>query len=158
MSSVLAEPLSVPDVPRNCMPSLHTAWALLLWWHSRWLRPELRIAAGFWLGFTILATLGFGAHYAFDVIVAFPSTLACRAACTRAAGRWWTVAWGILLTATWLMLLRYGLWLLTESSLLTATAAAMSVIFVIVRERTLYETAATNAEAADAYAVLTTEC
>ena len=158
VSSVLAEPLSVPDVPRNCMPSLHTAWALLLWWHSRWLRPELRIAAGFWLGFTILATLGFGAHYAFDVIVAFPSTLACRAACTRAPGRWWTVAWGILLTATWLMLLRYGLWLLTESSLLTATAAAMSVIFVIVRERTLYETAATNAEAADAYAVLTTEC
>ena len=156
-SSVLAAPLAVPDVPRNCMPSLHTAWALLLWWHSRWLRRELRIAAGFWLGFTILATLGFGAHYAFDVIVAFPSTLACRAACARSPGHWWTAAWGLLLTATWLMLLRHGLWLLSESSLMTVAAAAITVLFVMVRERTLNETAGTNSEAVEGYGALRAE-
>jgi hypothetical protein len=134
-AAVLAGPLEVPEVPRNCMPSLHTAWALLLWWHSRGLRWELRIAAAFWLGFTILATLGFGAHYAFDVIVAFPSTLACRAACMKSPRRWWTVAWGFLLTATWLILLGHGYRLLSESSWLTAAAASATVIFSVVRER-----------------------
>src|SRR5262249_50195658 len=85
VEQVLAAPLVAPEVPRNCMPSLHTAWALLLWWHSRSLSRGMRVAAGGFLSFTILATLGFGAHYAFDVVVAFPSTLACRALCLRTA-------------------------------------------------------------------------
>jgi hypothetical protein len=147
VEQVLAGPLVVPDVPRNCMPSLHTAWALLLWWHSRGLSRWLRVAAGSFLGFTILATLGFGAHYAFDVVVAFPSTLACRAACLSTSPeatsrRHWTVVWGLLLTATWLVLLRHGLWLLAAAPALTAAAALGTIAFCFAYERALYRAAA----------------
>jgi hypothetical protein len=155
---VLAGTLTVPDVPRNCMPSLHTAWALLLWWHSRGLGRRFRIAAGFWLVFTILATLGFGAHYAFDVIVAFPCTLACRAACVKTPRRYWTVAWGVLLTASWLMLLRHGLWLLSESWIVTASAALATVFFSLARERTLSEMHDVEPSTGNACPVLSAEC
>lgn len=153
VAHVLAGPLTVPDVPRNCMPSLHTAWALLLWWHSRSLGVWLRVAAGFFLGFTILATLGFGAHYAFDVVVAFPSTLACRAVCLSTlpavtAHRHWTIFWGVLLTATWLMLLRHGLWLLAPAPWLTAPAALATLAFTLLRERALVRAADPSAERA----------
>jgi hypothetical protein len=154
---VLAGALTVPAVPRNCMPSLHTAWALLLWWHSRALSRQFRIAAGLWLGFTILATLGFGAHYAFDVVVAFPSTLACRAACVKTPRRYSTVAWGVLLTASWLLLLRHGLWLLSESWILTAGASLATVIFSLARERALGETPERDAETKNGKPVLSTE-
>jgi hypothetical protein len=151
VEQVLAAPLVAPDVPRNCMPSLHTAWALLLWWHSRSLSRGLRIAAGVFLGFTILATLGFGAHYAFDVVVAFPSTLACRAICVRTspeakAFRPWTIAWGALLTATWLVLLRHGVWMLAAAPALTATAALGTIAFCLARERALARAAEPEAE------------
>jgi hypothetical protein len=146
-ASVLAGPLNVPDVPRNCMPSLHTAWALLLWWHARPLGRSLRWGAAVWLVFTVLATLGFGAHYAFDVVVAFPSALACRALCLQTppaltAHRHWTVFWGVLLTATWLVLLRHGLWLLDVSPWLTASAALATIGFALAREEALQEAAA----------------
>src|SRR5262249_52500540 len=102
-------------------------------------------------GFTILATLGFGAHYAFDVVVAFPSTLACRALCLRTAPevtsqRHWTVAWGVLLMATWLVLLRHGLWLLGASPLLTASAALATIGFCLARERALIRTTAQTSQ------------
>jgi hypothetical protein len=152
VEQVLAAPLAAPDVPRNCMPSLHTAWALLLWWHSRSLNRGLRIAAGVFLGFTILATLGFGAHYAFDVVVAFPSTLACRAICVRTLPeakslRIWTLVWGVLLTATWLLLLRHGLWLLATTPALTASGALATIAFCLVRERALSRAVTTEPEA-----------
>jgi hypothetical protein len=151
VASVLAGPLSVPDVPRNCMPSLHTAWALLLWWHARPLGRLVRWGAGVWLAFTVLATLGFGAHYAFDVVVAFPSALACRAVCMQmrpklTAYRQWTVVWGVLLTATWLMLLRHGLGLLEVSPWLTTSAALSTIGFALAREESLHDMAACGLE------------
>jgi hypothetical protein len=143
VTSVLAAPLSVPDVPRNCMPSLHTAWALLLWWHARPLGRGLRCGAAVWLIFTVLATLGFGAHYAFDVVVAFPSALACRAFCMctppgLTAYRHWTVVWGVLLTVTWLVLLGHGLWLLEVTPWLTVSAALATTAFALAREESLH--------------------
>ncbi|MFE3226775.1 DUF5933 domain-containing protein [Nocardia sp. NPDC059228] len=61
--------------PRNCMPSLHTAWALSIFIHSRrdpftgasapvW----LRWGGTFWLVATLSATLGFGYHYGADLV------------------------------------------------------------------------------------------
>nr|WP_230329735.1 phosphatase PAP2 family protein [Nocardia aurantiaca] len=61
--------------PRNCMPSLHTAWALSIFIHSRrepftgapaptW----LRWGGTFWLIATLSATLGFGYHYGADLV------------------------------------------------------------------------------------------
>ncbi|MGX1774092.1 DUF5933 domain-containing protein [Nocardia brasiliensis] len=55
--------------PRNCMPSLHTAWALSLFIHSRRGPRWLRWGGAFWLVCTLIATLGLGAHYGIDLIV-----------------------------------------------------------------------------------------
>ncbi|WP_433726762.1 DUF5933 domain-containing protein [Nocardia sp. CA-129566] len=54
--------------PRNCMPSLHTAWALSLFIHSRRGPLWLRWGGGFWLVCTLIATLGLGAHYGVDLV------------------------------------------------------------------------------------------
>lgn len=55
--------------PRNCMPSLHTAWALSLFIHSRRGPLWLRWGGAFWLVCTLIATLGLGAHYGIDLVV-----------------------------------------------------------------------------------------
>lgn len=56
--------------PRNCMPSLHTAWATAIFIHSRTGPRLLRFAGTFWLIATLCATLGFGYHYGADLIAA----------------------------------------------------------------------------------------
>ncbi|MEC3957169.1 phosphatase PAP2 family protein [Nocardia sp. CDC153] len=53
---------------RNCMPSMHTAWATALFIHSRSGPRWLRWAGAFWLVCTLLATLGFGYHYGSDLV------------------------------------------------------------------------------------------
>ncbi|MFE6195126.1 phosphatase PAP2 family protein [Streptomyces sp. NPDC057838] len=54
--------------PRNCMPSLHTAWATAIFLHSRRGPRALRLAGTFWLIATLAATLGFGWHYGVDLV------------------------------------------------------------------------------------------
>ncbi|QCD55635.1 phosphatase PAP2 family protein [Streptomyces hawaiiensis] len=54
--------------PRNCMPSLHTAWATTIFIHSRKGPRALRLAGTFWLIATLAATLGFGWHYGVDLV------------------------------------------------------------------------------------------
>ncbi|MER5786373.1 phosphatase PAP2 family protein [Streptomyces mobaraensis] len=54
--------------PRNCMPSLHTAWATAIFIHSRKGPRWVRYGGAFWLVATVSATLGFGYHYGSDVI------------------------------------------------------------------------------------------
>ncbi len=66
--------------PRNCMPSLHTAWVLMAFLTSRGM-PLARIISGLWLAFMLLATLGFGEHYLTDLVCAAPFVLALRALC-----------------------------------------------------------------------------
>ena len=58
--------------PRNCMPSLHVTWALLIYWHARALGRPARAGAAFWLVSTIFATLAMGQHYFVDLLVAVP--------------------------------------------------------------------------------------
>lgn len=53
---------------RNCMPSMHTAWATALFIHSRSGPRWLRWGGALWLVCTLLATLGFGYHYGCDLI------------------------------------------------------------------------------------------
>ncbi|HZQ31794.1 MAG TPA: DUF5933 domain-containing protein [Mycobacterium sp.] len=54
--------------PRNCMPSMHTAWALAVFIHSRRGPRWLRWGGAFWLVGTLAATLGFGYHYGVDLV------------------------------------------------------------------------------------------
>ncbi|MFE0202759.1 phosphatase PAP2 family protein [Streptomyces sp. NPDC058985] len=74
--------------PRNCMPSLHTAWATTLFVHSRGGSRPMRYAGTFWLVATLTATLGFGYHYGVDLIAGVVFALTVEAA-MRAFARGW---------------------------------------------------------------------
>jgi hypothetical protein len=98
--------------PRNCMPSLHVAWALLICWHGRTLGGPARASGAVWLALTILATLAMGQHYLVDLVVAFPfaaliDTLAGSGAPARktAPRRQLIVTTGLLLAIWYAILL-----------------------------------------------------
>jgi hypothetical protein len=74
--------------PRNCMPSLHTAWATTLFIHSRQGTRIMRFAGTFWLIGTLTATLGFGYHYGADLIAGAVFALTIDAA-MRSFDRGW---------------------------------------------------------------------
>ncbi|MEU8649394.1 phosphatase PAP2 family protein [Streptomyces sp. NPDC048737] len=91
-------PMSFDEItPRNCMPSLHTAWATAIFIHSRKGPRVLRYAGTFWLIATLCATLGFGYHYGADLIAGVVFTLTIEAA-LRAFDRGWDRS-GLLLAA-----------------------------------------------------------
>ena len=77
--AIAAAPLAVPPAPRNAVPSLHMASALMAWtWARRYGRAASWTAFIFVLG-TFLATMGLGEHYFFDLVVAMPFTIAVQA-------------------------------------------------------------------------------
>ncbi|GHG75211.1 phosphatase PAP2 family protein [Streptomyces griseocarneus] len=97
-------PISTPHpmpfdeiTPRNCMPSLHTAWATAIFIHSRKGPRLLRFGGAFWLIATLGATLGFGYHYGTDLVAGVVFTLTIEAA-LRSQARGWDRA-GIQLAA-----------------------------------------------------------
>ncbi|MFF5147279.1 phosphatase PAP2 family protein [Streptomyces sp. NPDC013157] len=83
--------------PRNCMPSLHTAWATAIFVHSRRGPRALRWAGTFWLAATVTATLGFGYHYGADLLAGAVFALTVEAA-LRTFDRGWDPS-GIRLVA-----------------------------------------------------------
>lgn len=82
--------------PRNCMPSLHTAWATAIFIHSRKGPRALRYAGTFWLIATLGATLGFGYHYGADIIAGVVFTVTIETG-LRSLARGWDRP-GVLLT------------------------------------------------------------
>ncbi|MFE9581107.1 DUF5933 domain-containing protein [Nocardia sp. NPDC006044] len=98
--------------PRNCMPSLHTAWALSLFIHSRRGPLWLRVGGAFWLVCTLIATLGLGAHYGVDLVAGAALCLTVESA-LREPDRGWdhyrvrVVALGVVTFATTLLSVRY---------------------------------------------------
>ncbi|MFF4440275.1 phosphatase PAP2 family protein [Streptomyces sp. NPDC001621] len=106
-------PMPYDDLtPRNCMPSLHTAWATAIFIHSRKAPRALRIGGAFWLVATLGATLGFGYHYGADIIAGVVFTLTIEAA-LRSAARGWNragtqfVAYGTTVFGALLVSYRY---------------------------------------------------
>ncbi|MEV5770201.1 phosphatase PAP2 family protein [Streptomyces antimycoticus] len=112
-------PISAPHpmpfdeiTPRNCMPSLHTAWATAIFIHSRQGPRLLRFAGTFWLIATLGATLGFGYHYGVDLIAGVVFALTIEAA-LRSLARGWDrsatqlVAHGVAVFAALLVAYRY---------------------------------------------------
>ncbi|NGO75790.1 inositol phosphorylceramide synthase [Streptomyces sp. YC504] len=98
--------------PRNCMPSLHTAWATAIFIHSRQTSRLLRYAGTFWLVATVGATLGFGYHYGVDIIAGVVFTLTIEGTLRAQAYGWkWLgvplVAYGTTVFAGLLMSYRY---------------------------------------------------
>ncbi len=114
-----APPVGVPHpmpfdeiTPRNCMPSLHTAWATTIFVHSRRGPLTLRFAGTFWLVATLGATLGFGYHYGVDLVAGVVFALTIEAA-LRSQARGWErsgvllVAYGTTVFVTLLVSYRY---------------------------------------------------
>ncbi|MEW1690643.1 phosphatase PAP2 family protein [Streptomyces sp. NPDC091265] len=112
-------PVSVPHhmsfdeiTPRNCMPSLHTAWATAIFIHSRKGPRVLRYAGTFWLLATLAATLGFGYHYGADIVAGVVFTLTIEVA-LRSLARGWDrsgiqlVAYGAVVFTALLVSYRY---------------------------------------------------
>ncbi|MEU1986363.1 DUF5933 domain-containing protein [Nocardia sp. NPDC019395] len=104
--------------PRNCMPSMHTAWALALFLHTRrnadgTLAPTwLRWGGTFWLLCTLTATLGFGYHYGVDLVAGAVLCLTVESALREPERGWgWfrvrLVGGGVLTLATLLLGYRY---------------------------------------------------
>jgi hypothetical protein len=153
LAEVLANGLDIPAVSRNCMPSCHTAWALMVHWHARPLAAWVRVMASVYLLFTLLATLGFGFHYVFDLVVAVPFAVAIQSALTPASRspvrlRRWAIGSGIVLMASWLLVLRFGTQLLAFSNLATIVMVALTVLFPLVLENRLYRRVAGNGRGA----------
>ncbi|MFI5658255.1 phosphatase PAP2 family protein [Streptomyces sp. NPDC051684] len=98
--------------PRNCMPSLHTAWAVSLFIHTREGSRAMRWAGTFWLVGTLTATLGFGYHYGVDLLAGTVFALSIEAA-MRAFARGWdhhatlTVSYGTVVFTLLLVSYRY---------------------------------------------------
>jgi hypothetical protein len=65
--------VNVADAPRNCIPSLHMAWALILVVYSP---ARARVLAIPFALLTAFATLGLGEHYIIDLAAAIPYTYA----------------------------------------------------------------------------------
>ncbi|WP_414170843.1 phosphatase PAP2 family protein [Streptoverticillium reticulum] len=112
-------PIAVPHpvpydaiTPRNCMPSLHTAWATAIFIHTRKGPRTLRYAGTFWLIATLTATLGFGYHYGVDLVAGAVFALTIEAA-MRSFDRGWDrsgirlVAYGTTVFAALLAAYRY---------------------------------------------------
>ena len=102
--------VSVGDVARNAVPSMHLACALLILWACRPLGRSVRVCAALFLMLTVLATVGFGEHYVVDLVTAVPYALALAGLCAP-AGRHLNlaaIATGVCLTAGWVFMLRFG--------------------------------------------------
>ncbi|MER7765115.1 phosphatase PAP2 family protein [Streptomyces sp. NPDC097619] len=112
-------PLGTPEAmpfdgftPRNCMPSLHTAWATAIFVHSRSGPRLLRWLGTFWLIATLGATLGFGYHYGADIIAGVVFTLTIEAGLRAQACGWdrsatWLVSYGAAVFVAYLLSYRY---------------------------------------------------
>ncbi|MEV0096882.1 phosphatase PAP2 family protein [Streptomyces sp. NPDC050738] len=98
--------------PRNCMPSLHTAWATTIFIHSRKGSRVLRFAGTFWLVATLVATLGFGYHYGADLVAGVVFAVTIEAG-MRALDRGWDasatrlVVYGTTVFTLLLLMYRY---------------------------------------------------
>lgn len=131
-------PMQTPDPrePRNCIPSLHTAWALAIWWAAP-RRIWTGTIAAIFVGATLLYTLACG-HYFADMIAAVPFAVSIYAF-TR---KWNPVCWRIGSIAMaiflgWLALLRFGTGFFLLSPTVPAGLSAITLALCWMLHRTL---------------------
>jgi hypothetical protein len=141
LGQIEPHPITLPiPAPRNAMPSLHMAWALLLWFSCR---PFSRLARGFalaYVGLTVAATLGTGEHYLADLVVALPFSVAVQALWTSSRGftRYAALAAGTSLTLIWLLALRYGSEFFLLTPIISWGCVIASTAISLALERFLY--------------------
>lgn len=74
----LTPPTARTDLPRNCMPSLHTAWAVLFVFGSHGLPRLYRALSSAAAALTIVSAIEIGAHWFLDLVVALPFAVAVQ--------------------------------------------------------------------------------
>ena len=89
--------------PRNCMPSLHTAWAVAIFVHSRPGPRLLRAFGTFWMVCTLTATLGFGYHYGVDLIAGVVFSLTIESALREPERGWGWFRWRLVIGGSLVM-------------------------------------------------------
>lgn len=100
--------------PRNNMPSLHTVWALLIWFNVRHFGGLPRRLMRAFVAANIAATMGpVGGHWITDLVVAVPFAVAVQALCSATRplhdnARRVAVVSGFALALAWLAALRWG--------------------------------------------------
>jgi hypothetical protein len=117
---------------RNAIPSMHLACALLIFWNCRRLPRWVYAVSALYAAITTVACLGFGEHYAIDLVAAVPYALVLQAVCAPAALRslpeWkQSLAAGLALTAVWIVAVRFGAPLFRW----TAFAWALSIVTLV---------------------------
>lgn len=154
-AAVSLEKCSPGAAARNAMPSLHLAAALVIWFVSRGWQFWLRIPAGLLVLMTVLATLGFGEHYAIDLVVAVPLVVATTAWSTRyvpwrSGARLTPLVGGILLTLIWVVMLRVAVPFFESRPLWSWSSILLTVILPLAWEVRLARFAArTEGSSAD---------
>jgi hypothetical protein len=121
-----------PVEPRNCMPSLHTAWSIALLWACPRGRL-LRLALGVYVTLVLLYTLSCG-HYLVDMIAAMPFTLAVYA---MTLGNRRAAAASIAVFLLWLVLLRYATAVFLLARIVPWTITAATLVFCYLLQRRL---------------------
>lgn len=128
------------DWVRNCMPSMHMAWILCIYFAVRRIHPVVHAFAFFFLGVTTAATLYVG-HYLVDLVASFPYVLAFLALTARRTPRNTRIRWiagctGTVLLAAWLLGLRYlGSFLIGHPVFTMGVQVAIVLISVILESR-----------------------
>lgn len=95
----VTEPVAVffnQGIARNCMPSLHTAWATCILLHGLRGSRASKVFGSVWFVCTVAATLGFGFHYAIDILAGIVFTLTIEAALTRPEIGWTRLRMGVV--------------------------------------------------------------
>jgi hypothetical protein len=123
---------------RNAIPSLHMAWALLVWWNSKGLTRWIRVIALAFVIFTVLATLGTGEHYFVDLVVAFPFAVMVQALCLyplpfKSGSRRVAFLFGAFASLAWMALISFATPLLWISpvipwAMVIATVSVSSLV------------------------------
>ena len=106
VSVPLSTVFGTPTAPRNSLPSLHFAWALLILWSLKPGQRLARLLAVLFVIATVLATLGSGEHYLVDLIVAVPFATSVQRGCQR---QWKMMALYGAITLLWIAYLRFGM-------------------------------------------------
>lgn len=124
--------------PRNGMPSLHTIWALLIWFNARELTPGLRRGCYVFVLLTLWAVFAEGPHWFMDLVVSIPLAVAIQAAIVarrfEAARRTWTTVLVCLTVAAgWLVGFRLGAPLLSLPPVVAWAAVAGTVCWPLSR-------------------------
>ncbi len=120
-----------PQFIRNCMPSLHTTWALLMVMNMAGLGRALRWGARVFALLTVLATLALGQHYLIDLVVAVPFAVAVQSLARGLTSRTApgpAALGGGLCVAAWLAMLVKAPGVFLAVPGLTMTAAILTVV------------------------------